>query len=312
LSHLDGPDLLQEKLEGRSAPDTLPTKDERKPQDTPRSSDFSHAYRESLKERELEAEEKPAATEREEAPEVPKEKEYEGFHVLNDELQATRQQIERMSQAQQQREREMHQWLQQSRAPQPQQQGPAIEEYLSQELGLQDPQALMAYKDAILQEFRKEQTQHYNQQIMPVLVQQQRDRFELAYNRQKEALPNFDKYFNRDGLRQLHEQLVRSHGINHVATVDWDAQLLQAYRSADYARLEAEYKKLEKVGKKEVDAKDAQKAKQKENLSKVPKAHTDSGSSTSGNWKKEIDNIPSSVGFKSFGREMLRVISKRA
>jgi broad specificity phosphatase PhoE len=107
LSHLDGPDLLQEKLEGRSAPDTLPTKDERKPQDTPRSSDFSHAYRESLKERELEAEEKPAATEREEAPEVPKEKEYEGFHVLNDELQATRQQIERMSQAQQQREREM-------------------------------------------------------------------------------------------------------------------------------------------------------------------------------------------------------------
>ena len=320
LAHLDGPDLLQEKLEGREAPTSLPADGERA--DTPRRSpdfqDIKDAWRKEREERQEDREPREDAPEpvKEEKPEpVAKEDEkpkeyFEGFHVLNDEMQRTRQELQTLAQQQAQREQELQRWFQyQQRQAAPQ--SPAIEEQLYQELGLQDPQALRAFSDAIVQRTRQEQQALYQQQVMPMLVQQQRDRFELAVARQKDALPEFDKYFNKQALHQLHETLIKSHGINQVAQINWDQQLAQAYQSADYPRLKAELEKLEKAGKKETESKDKQKEKQKEKLGLVPKASVDNSGTSFHTWKKDIDSLPRSLSMKSFGREMLKIVNSR-
>jgi hypothetical protein len=322
LAHLDGPDLLQEKLEGREAPTQLPADGERaeSPRRSPDFKDIKDAWREARQDRdesseETSAPEKPDKPERTEpvAKEAKESKEdFEGFHVLNDGLQQTRQELQQLSQAQAQREREMQQWFQnQQRQAHATPQAPAIEEQLYQELGLADPQGLRAFADAIVQRTRQDQQAQYQQQVMPMLVQQQRDRFELAINRQKEALPEFDKYFNKQALNQLHETLIKSHGIQQVAGINWDQQLAQAYQSADYPRLKAELEKLEKAGKKEIEGKDKQKEKQKEKLGLVPKANVDNSGTGFHTWKKDIDSLPKSLSMKSFGREMLKIVNTR-
>ena len=321
LGHLDGPDLLQEKLEGQSASDSLSHDDERAPKDTPRSSDFKDRdlkdYLRSKREDKPEPSprELPGDTERHEPEqpkeqEAPKQEEHETFHLLNGELQAQREQLKRMEQDQARRAQEMQQYIQKQQAPaQPAQ--PAIEDYLSQELGIQDPGVLKQYKEQILQQARQEQQAHYQRNIAPILAQQQRDRFNLAMSQQKAELPHFDKYFNREALCNLHENLLRQHGVQSVAGVNWHQHLRQAYEAADYPRLKAEHEKLLKADKKQETAKEAKRAEQKANLSHVPKASTDSGATLS-SWKKDIDNLPGSLGFRSFGREMLHMIRKKA
>jgi hypothetical protein len=332
LAHLDGPDLLQEKLEGQTAPE-LPAEGEREPQRrSPDFKDIKDAWRESQRERkepksndndpddnreDLEEDLKDSDDLEKSDPDSSKsldkkekKEDFEGFHVLNDEMQRQRQDFQNFTQQQAQREEQMQQWLyKHQQAAQPPQ--PKIEDALYQELGLQDAAPLYAYKDAILAQARQEQQALYQQQIMPMLVQQQRDRFDLAINRQKEALPQFDKYFNRQALNQLHETLIKTHGINNVAAINWDQQLAQAYQSADYPRLKAQLEKLEKTGKKETETKDKKKEQQKEKLGLVPKASVDNSGPGFDSWKKDIDKLPSSLSFRSFGREALKVLSSK-
>jgi DNA-binding transcriptional MocR family regulator len=156
LGHLDGPDLLQEKLEGKSASESLPSEGERDPQTPTRSPDLKDRdlkeYLRSKREDKQEAapHELPGQTEKHEQepdkiePDAPTEDREAHFHLLNGELQAQREQLRRMEQDQQRRSQEMQQWLKQQQAPQTPPQ-PAIEDYLSQELGIQDPGVLKQY-----------------------------------------------------------------------------------------------------------------------------------------------------------------------
>ena len=318
LGHMDGPDLLQEKLEGRQA-SAPPSEAERTPEPR-RSADFHDlnetlrtAVREAKQEPEpptpssqQEDKQEPAETEK---PSESKDPEFEGFHVLNDQAQMTRDELAKLRQEQQQ----MSRWMQQQYAFQQQEhasQQPAIEEQLYQEFGLSDPAVLRAYGDHIKQQVRAEQQQVYQQQVLPVLMQQQRDRMELSIARQKDALPHFEKYFNSGALKQLQEQLMQSHGVNAVAAINWDAELQKAYQTQDYPRLKAEYEKLEKGNKKSAESTDARKAEQKAKLSQVPKASREGGDSVP-SFKKDIDALPASLSMRSFGREALRILARK-
>lgn len=96
-----------------------------------------------------------------------------------------------------------------------------------------------------------------------------------------------------------------------MAAINWDQQLAQAYQSADYPRLKAQLEKLEKTGKKETETKDKKKEQQKEKLGLVPKASVDNSGPGFDSWKKDIDKLPSSLSFRSFGREALKVLSSK-
>ena len=315
LGHLSGgSDLLDDMLERRQASAS--------PAEGGRSSPERSSGFDALKDqfRHPQPEPEPESTPVPESHEPPPEPEheapperkpdYEAYHNLNHEMVQTRQEMEQYREGQ----RQMQQWMQQqeqARQQQQRQQTPAIEEQLYQEFGMADPAALRMYTDAIVTRIRNENQQQYNTNVLPVLVQQQRDRLDLAIARQKESCPRFDKYFVPEKLKGLQEQLIQRHGVNHVAAIDWDGQLQQAYKAADYQHLKAEYEKLEKASKKGADEKDARKAEQKKELPKVPKADQQSADS-SPSYLKAIDALPRGLGFKTFGRKVLDIVKARA
>lgn len=320
LSHLDSSnDLLEDALSGgmkspAAHPSTLPDLDpSRKSQDF---SELNNTMKQALR---GEQEDLPDAsggslgTEPDASAQRPEDKVSPEFHSLNKELQESRKQFEdytrQQNEQRRQEQQQMQQWLayQQQQQMQAQQANqPTFEDHLANEWGV-DPQALRQYTQHVAQQASAHQQQLINQQIMPLILQQQEHRFDAEYARAKEMHgEKFGEYFSKDQMLNMYRGLVQKYGPNYVAQVNWQKEFGNAFASKDYARLQAEYNKLTEQSKKVEDKKESHKQQQKANLKLVPKANAQGASSTP-SLSKDLDNLPSNLSFKQFGKEMLRL-----
>ena len=309
ISSLDeGPNLLEEALNGTPAPVPHPSLDnldntEADPMRVRRlgfNADELKAQWKSKKEEPQEVKEPEDDKADEQVSKAsPPEELPSGYHSLNAELQREREERIKLQAKQEEHDRyyqqqriATEQWQRQQQANQP---DPITQ--LSQELGF-DEQSLRRLEYVF---------EHRQMQKMgPILAQSARDRFE-AQLAQVSKLEQFDKYFMPEQLRANHEAYMQRHGIEAAMRVDWKANIEGAHRDVmaphyleRAIKAEAELEKLKGAG---TSANKDKKAEQKSGLAKVPKASHASPTARP-TMEKELDALPSNLRFAAFGREL--------
>lgn len=288
-----GPDLLEEALSGElGAPSPHPT--------FKKAADFdqlNNQMRSNLNkpEPQIEDDEPPAPE-----PEPPAKKEDElptYYHSLNDSVAQTRERLEQQMAQQRQQTEMLIQQLQ--RQQQPAQSQP--EDRLYEHFGLESPEALNALEQRILAK--------QGQQMAPILAQIAQEKFENELAFAEKNLEHFGKHMNKDNLRNVFQQVLRSRPLQETLRINWRNELEQAYNVMEKPRLASENERLQKELddlKKQLENKSDKKA-EKAKLSVVPKA-SHQGSPVKASGKKDIDELDKKLSFNQFGREIWKRI----
>lgn len=246
------------------------------------------------------------------------EKEQLQFHLLNDELQSVRKQLQETHQqsemARQQDRQQLSQWLESQRKAQEPPPGPSPQDEYFQSLGI-DPTVMNDYRNQILKEADQRYQQNYQQNVVPRIVQQEANRFHATVAKLRGELTGFDSYFSADEIGKTFQQVLNHSGLQLVEKMNWEAFLRDAHKKADHPRLQKEYDRLTKELEeaKKVQSKDNERQQQKAQLKAVPKASASGTSTTSNtsNWKKDIESLPSKLSFASAGREYMKAYSRQ-